>query len=118
MEADGVLAMVRVVGKAPEDFFDGISVSAEPLKQGRLNTAALYDALDAERRRRGLGWSEASREIGPWSASSVRRLAGGGRVSADLMLACTWWLGRPVNDFVDPDFGHPGEQRNERASTP
>jgi transcriptional regulator with XRE-family HTH domain len=110
MEADGVLAMVRLVGKAPEDFATGVSAGAEPVRQGRLNTQALHRALDAQRRERGLSWTEMSREIAPWSPGALRRLANGGRVAADLMLACVWWLGRQVNDFVDPDFEHPGER--------
>jgi len=110
MEADGVLAMVRMVGKAPEDFAAGVAVTGKPPKEGRLNTQALYAALEAERRDRGLSWTEVAKEIGPWSASTLRRLANGGRVSADLMLACTWWLGTQVSDFVDPVFEHPGER--------
>src|SRR5262245_23380155 len=118
MEADGVLAMVRVLGKVPEDFAQGSSVTAGPLRQGRLNTQALYAALDARRRERALSWAEASRELGARSTGGLRRLADGGRINAELMLACTWWLGRPVNDFVDPDFGHPGELRRRQRAKP
>jgi hypothetical protein len=106
IEADGELAMLRLVGRAPEEFAHGVGIGAEPLKQGRFNTQALYRALDTERRERGLSWEEASREIGAWGDSALRRLANGGRISVDLMLACTWWLGDHVNDFVDPDFEH------------
>lgn len=107
MEADGVLAMVRLVGRAPEDFAGSPSRTAKPLGPGRLDTTALHAALDAARSERGLTWAEASEEIGPWGAAALRRLARGGRISADLMLACTGWLGRDVNDFVDPAFRHP-----------
>lgn len=114
LEADGVLAMVRLVGKHPESFSAGVPVPAGPLHPGRLNTQALHAALDAERAKRGLSWIETAREIGPWSAGSLQRLAKGGRVTADLMLACTRWLRRPVDDFVDAEFVHPGERRRER----
>jgi len=116
LEADGMLAMVRVVGRAPEDFAQGPSATGRSLKQGRFDTQALSAALDAERRERGLSWAEASREIGASSANAVRRLADGGRIDADLVLACTWWLGRPVDDFVVPVFEHPGEVRRRSES--
>jgi hypothetical protein len=102
--------MVRVVGKTPEDFALGVSGAAGPLRRGRLNTQALYAALDSERRERGLTWAEASQEIGASGPGALRRLSAGGRTTADLMLACTWWLGARVNDFVDPGFEHPGER--------
>jgi hypothetical protein len=111
MEADGVLAMVRLVGRVPEDFAPGASVAAGPLKPGRFDTQALHAALETRRRELGLGWPEVSREVGAGDGGALRRLVKGGRVNADLMLACTWWLGRHVNDFVDPDFEHPGELR-------
>ncbi|HKT43297.1 MAG TPA: hypothetical protein VJQ85_00740 [Gaiellaceae bacterium] len=107
MEADGVLPMVRLVGKAPEDFTEGASRAAKPLEPGRLDTQALHAALDTARRERGLTWTAAAREIGPWGADALRRLAQGGRIRVDLMLACTQWLGREVNDFVDTAFRHP-----------
>lgn len=117
MEADGVLAMVRLVGKAPEDFAEGVAVeTARPIERGRFNTSALYAALDAERGRRGLSWPEVSREIGACTSDALKRLAHGGRTNADVMLACTWWLRREVNAFVDLDFEHPGESRRRRGT--
>lgn len=110
MEADGVLAMVRLTGRAPESFAPGSPPSSQPLRPGRLNTQALYEALDAERVRRGLTWPEVMRELGA-PAQAHLRLRRGSRVGVDLMLACTSWLGRYVNDFVDPEFEHPGESR-------
>jgi hypothetical protein len=118
MEADGVLAMLRVIGKVPEDFTPGACVTCRPLKRGRLNTQALYEALDARRREDGISWSEASREIGTGGAVALQRLANGGRMTADLLVACTWWLGRAVNDFVDPDFEHPNELGRRRSVKP
>jgi len=111
MEADGVLAMLRVIGKVPEDFAPGVSAAAARLKQGRFDTQALYAALDERRRDSGLSWTEMSRAIGV-GAGTLQRLARGGRINADLMLACTSWLGRQVDDFVDPDFEHPNELRD------
>lgn len=101
MEADGVLAMIRLVG--------------EPLKPGRLNTIALHAALDEQRCARGLRWTEVASQIGIGTGSTLQRLAKGGRTTIDLALACAWWLGRQVDDFVDSDFEHPRE-RERRAS--
>jgi len=66
----------------------------------RFNSAALYDALEAERQRRGLSWSAVSREIGV-AASTMQRLKNGGRMEVDGMLAMVGWLGQSVEDFVD-----------------
>jgi hypothetical protein len=65
----------------------------------RFNSTALYDALEAERQRRGLSWSALSREIGV-AASTMQRLKRGGRMEVDGMLAMVGWLGRSVEDFV------------------
>lgn len=110
MEADGALALIRLTGRAPETFAAGLPAGSEPLGRGRFDTCALHRALDEERQRRGLSWADAARATGAGSAAALRRLERGGRISADLMLACVWWLGRRVNDFVDPEFEHPGER--------
>jgi len=65
----------------------------------RFNAALLYNALDEERRRRGLSWSAVSHEIGV-AASTMQRLNRGGRLEVDGMLAMVSWLGRTVEDFV------------------
>lgn len=109
-----MLAIVRVLGRAPETFAEGAPLPVEPVKEGRFDTQALYTPLDAKRRARALSWAEASREIGA-SSGSLQRLARGGRINVDLMLACTWWLGRQANDFVDPAFQHPRENRRGRG---
>ncbi|MBI1339812.1 hypothetical protein GC169_06335 [bacterium] len=64
-----------------------------------LDAAALYVALDAERRRRGLSWSAVGREIGV-APNTMTRLKAGGRMEVDGMLAMVGWLGRSVEDFV------------------
>lgn len=115
LEVDGVLAMVRLLGKAPEDFADR-SAEAGRLKQGRLDTTALHAALDERRRTRGLRWTDVASEIGIGTAGTLQRLAKGGRTTIDVALACTWWLGYQVDDFVDPGFRHPGERG--RATSP
>ena len=68
----------------------------------RFDTAALYDALDAERMRRAMSWAQVAREMGV-SASTVTRTRLGGRMEVDGMLAMVGWLGVAVETFVFED---------------
>ena len=65
----------------------------------RFDAKALYQALDQQRRSRGLTWAGVAREIGV-SASTLTRTARGGRMEADGMLAMCRWLKRPAESFV------------------
>ncbi|HKW88390.1 MAG TPA: helix-turn-helix transcriptional regulator [Candidatus Acidoferrales bacterium] len=73
-----------------------------PYSRGRFNSAALYAALDAQRRSRGMTWSEVAANIGV-SASTLTRTKRGGRMEVDGMLAMVRWLGRSAEGFT---FGH------------
>ncbi|HKS96419.1 MAG TPA: helix-turn-helix transcriptional regulator [Terriglobia bacterium] len=73
-----------------------------PRTPGRFDSAALFAALDAQRRSRGMTWSEAAAEIGV-SASTLTRTRRGGRMEVDGMLAMVRWLGRTVESFI---FGY------------
>lgn len=72
------------------------------ISPGRFNAAALYAALDAQRRARGMSWSQVAAEIGV-SASTLTRTKLGGRMEADGMLAMVRWLGRTAESFT---FGY------------
>ena len=65
----------------------------------RFDPKALFQALDAQRKRRGLTWAAVAREIGV-SAGTLTRTADGGRMEADGMLAMCRWLGRSAESFV------------------
>ena len=75
MEADGVRAMVAWLGRAPEHFVRTepdrpkpppmVRVSAARGKIRRLDSNALYRALDRERRSQGLTWSQVAAAVGP-----------------------------------------------------
>jgi hypothetical protein len=65
----------------------------------RFDFPALYGALDAERRRRGLSWQQVAREVGP-AVSTLTRTALGGPMDADGVLAMTRWLGRTFESFM------------------
>ncbi len=65
----------------------------------RFDPPALYAALDAERRRRHLTWTQVSAETGV-AASTLTRTRDGGRHEVDGVLAMVRWLGRRVEDFT------------------
>ena len=56
METDGILAMVRWVEGVPEDYIQGAKAAPPegPLHAGRFNCKALFEALDEQRRSRGM----------------------------------------------------------------
>ena len=65
----------------------------------RFDAKALYAALDAQRRSRGMTWAQVAAEIGV-SASTIQRTRNGGRMEVDGMLAMVDWLAAPVETFV------------------
>jgi hypothetical protein len=73
----------------------------------RFDVQALYAALDAERTARGLTWSDMQSEIGV-SASTMKRMANGGRMELDGVMFMLQWLGRPAEEFLrNPEGGRP-----------
>jgi len=71
---------------------------------GRFNAAGLYAALDAQRRARGMSWSQVAAETGV-SISTLTRTKRGGRMEVDGMLAMVRWLSRTAESFT---FGYEG----------
>ena len=65
----------------------------------RFDAKALYNAMDEQRRARGLTWTEVGRELGI-SPSTLTRTRLGGRMEVDGMLAMVRWLGRTVESFT------------------
>ena len=65
----------------------------------RFDAKALHKALDDQRIRRDMSWSEVSKEIGV-SASTLRRTKDGGRMEVDGMIAMVDWLGEKVETFL------------------
>ena len=62
-------------------------------RAGRFDSGALYAALDAERRVRGMSWAQVARETGV-SASTLSRTAQDGPMELDGIRAMVRWLGR------------------------
>jgi len=104
METDGVLAMLRWLKRRPEDFVRGakpiLAGATVSRKFGRLDTAALCEALDAKRRSRGLTWRALAAEIGGVSPSMLTHLSRGGRAEISLVLAAAAYLDREILSFT------------------
>lgn len=65
----------------------------------RFDSKALYAALDAQRRLRGMTWTQVAAATGV-SAATISRTRAGGRLEVDGMLAMVRWLSVPVETFV------------------
>lgn len=70
----------------------------ERLEHGRLDTEALYAALDQARKERGLSWRGVAAATGV-SPSTLTRMAQGKRPDVDGFAALTRWLGVPAETF-------------------
>ena len=68
----------------------------------RLDSTALFAALDQQRRTQGLSWTALARQTGV-SVATIRRIEHGGRMEVDGLLALVAWLGVPVETFVRDD---------------
>jgi len=99
------LFILRWLGRSPESFVPGSLVDAQlpaagPDRRLRWNLGALYEALDARRRARGLSWTELARLIrcGPSQLTGIRiaRYAIGMR----LAMRIVQWLEEPASTFV------------------
>jgi hypothetical protein len=89
IEGDGVLQMLRWLGRSPESFLAdraGESRATELLPQVgpsqilRFDTRALYAALDARREERGMSWRQVADEIDAITAASLTRVSKDGRI--------------------------------------
>jgi hypothetical protein len=65
----------------------------------RLDGAALYAAMDAQRETRGLSWQEVARQTGV-AASTLQHTRLNGPMETDGILAMARWLDRPLEDFI------------------
>jgi len=101
LDGDGVLQMLRWLGRAPESFVPGHAGAAPlpdvpPNRILRFDTKLIHAALNARRTERGMTWKEVAGEIRGSSAASLARLAKGGRTGFPHVVRVAAWLGRPV----------------------
>lgn len=107
-DADGVLQMLRWLGRSLESLLRGRSV--EPNKGERLpdvargkvlrfDTAKLYAAIDSRKAARCLTWNQVADETGV-SVAMLTQLAKGGRTGFPLVIRLVMWLNRRVSEFT------------------
>jgi hypothetical protein len=114
LETDGMLAMVRWLGRTPESFTNAPGDAPREMDAGdvvtsgkmlRFDTRALHAALDRRRSAREMTWAQVAAEAGAHTATVRRpeqltRLAKGGRISVEEMLALVRWLGQTTGSFT------------------
>jgi hypothetical protein len=70
----------------------------------RFDTRALYEALDAERRERGLTWKQTAGELPGFTEGMLTNLSMGPLIGFPRVMILAQWLGRPAASFVR-DYG-------------
>src|SRR5262249_30979527 len=108
-EGDGILQMLLWLGRTPESFVPGVrEASSQPFRLPRLTTGqilrwdtrALFAALNAERVKRQLTWTELAHEIRGFTPNMLTNLSKGGRTGFPHVMRLVRWLGRPAAGFV------------------
>lgn len=79
------------------------------MARGRLNTSALYRALDAKRQADGLSWRQLAKQVGV-NPSTMTRLANGQRPDIDAFATLVSWLSMPADSFLLTDDGPPEDE--------
>lgn len=109
VEADGVLQMLLWLDRTPESFMPGRGGAAGPEERLprvgptrilRFDVTAIYEALNARRRERGLSWPEVAAELRITNTRSLKRMARGGRTSFPHVMDLCAWLGQPAAAFT------------------
>ena len=107
VEGDGVLQMLRWLGRTPESFTPGLESIGDgslpdvaPHQILRFDVTAIHAALDAQRVERRMTWSQVADEIGGVNAASLTRLSQGGRVGFPGVMRLVRWLRRPAASFT------------------
>lgn len=104
-----VLQVLRWLGRTPESFLsdparsarpDGQLPEAEPDRILRLDTHAIYAALQEERLRRGLTWQQVADELPGFTPGMLTNLATGPLIGFPRVMTITQWLGQPAAAFV------------------
>lgn len=107
-EGDGVLQMLRWLGRTPESFVPGHPESESDrarlpqVPSGhimRFDTKKIHAALDARRIERKMTWMQVGKEIGV-GVSSLTHLAKGGRTAFPQVMRILRWLDGMVAEFA------------------
>jgi hypothetical protein len=106
---DGVLQVLRWLGRSPESFLTGESGATEagtelpPSSAGgvlRFDARQIFKELDAGRAERELTWRQVASETGLANVDRLTRLRRGGRVRFPDVMRVLAWLGKPAARFV------------------
>ncbi|MBO1739028.1 hypothetical protein [Leifsonia sp. TF02-11] len=109
MSCQYALMLLQWLGRSPEDFLFGQSRSVGDTRLPAVGTdarlrwdlPALYDAVNEQRRDRGLTWAGLAEQQG-CTPSRLTNLRTARLADMDLTMRLTQWLGRPAADFVHP----------------
>ena len=108
VEGDGVLQMLRWLGRSPESFVPAHPLAGDPEtvlpevgpdRILRWDAGALHRALQEQRTARRLTWADVAAQTG-CPAAGLRGLATASRVSFPGVMRIVGWLGRPAAHFV------------------
>jgi hypothetical protein len=103
------LQVLRCLGRTPESFLVGHDIkpqSREALPEAgpdrilRFDTRSLYEALNSERRDRGLTWKEVARELPDFTDGMFTNLAKGPLIGFPRVMFLTQWVRKPASSFV------------------
>jgi transcriptional regulator with XRE-family HTH domain len=104
-----VLQVLRWLGRTPESFLAEDNAPPQesevlpdpgPGRILRLDTRALYAALDTERLKRGMKWKQVADELPGFSETMLTNLAKGPLIGFPRVMMIFQWLGRPAASFV------------------
>jgi hypothetical protein len=104
-----VLQILRWLARTPESFLLGRDGAVErnealptprPARILRLDTRGMYRALNAERVRREMSWTQVADELPGFTASMLTNLATGPLIGFPRVMLLTQWLSRPLASFV------------------
>ncbi|MDN4596614.1 hypothetical protein [Leifsonia virtsii] len=109
MSCQYALMLLQWLDRSPEDFLfgEGREVGDTRLPavgkdaRLRLDLPELHDAVNQERRRRGLTWAALAEQL-DCTASRLTNLRTARLADMELTMRLTQWLGRPAADFVYP----------------
>jgi transcriptional regulator with XRE-family HTH domain len=82
----------------------------------KFDAQALYDAVDAQRRERGMTWAELSRELRISTSTIKRMTTRKWGIELDGVIGLTRWVGRTVESFAGGDGG-PAPRPNSYGRT-
>jgi hypothetical protein len=103
------LFMLRWLRRAPEDFLTGPVVDVGDVRlpeagtdrRLRWNLTDVHAALNEQRRKRGLTWTELAQEL-DCTPSRLTNLRNARFADMDLAMRITQWLGQPAAAFIHP----------------